>query len=104
MSELKTCDQWVEHLDENTRHHIDQDTYEIVRETWGHAVSAGQDEIARLQSENKSLEAANRDLQDWFDDARDEVERLRERVAELQKMKMADNVTHPTNSTKGGDQ
>ena len=62
MSEFKTCDQWVEHLDENTKTLIDGNTYELVKSTWEVATSAIKPEtvteIERLQSRVSELESA----------------------------------------------
>ena len=55
MSEFKTCDQWVEHLDENTKTLIDGNTYELVKSTWGVATSAIKPETV---TENERLQAS----------------------------------------------
>lgn len=69
MSEFKTCDQWVEHLDENTGHLIDESTYELIASTWSHAESAAtkdlRQQLGRAEArvaELESREAAMCDL------------------------------------------
>jgi len=57
MSDFKTCDQLVEHFDENTKHLIDSDTYDLIRITWEAAGAAMCDENKRIKSERDALQA-----------------------------------------------
>ena len=63
MSDFKTCDQLVEHFDENTKHLIDSDTYDLIRITWEAAGAAMCDESKRIKSERDALQAQVSELE-----------------------------------------
>ncbi|MCL1485175.1 hypothetical protein MIH18_23510 (plasmid) [Marinobacter sp. M3C] len=57
MSNFKTCDQLVEHFDENTKHLIDSDTYDLIRITWEAASAAMGDENKCIKSERDAFQS-----------------------------------------------
>jgi len=74
MSDFKTCDQLVEHFDENTKHLIDSDTYDLIRITWEEASAAACDENKGMKSERDALQARVAELVTALQDAVDIIQ------------------------------